>query len=320
MRKDFALTPEQRSDARRAILILEGSGLSLEDAAHRALSGNRAHERITVSEAIERFLRSRLKAKVRPRTYEWYEARLKPLNEQFGSEMIDDVQRPALFAWHSALNGAESSKAAIARAARVLFAWALEQEPQLVTRDPTIGLSTTPAGNGGEATFLKPEQVAKIMNGAGRYQSALALMFFAGVRPEELAGKGKRPLTWECVRASEKLIRIPGELAKAGKPRVIEHLPEAIWRWLEPGEAHQPICPARSREAVDAAKEALGLPWPRDVSRHTFGTYALALTSNPGQVATWMGHEGNPTMLHRHYRALATRAQAEEFWGIKPRI
>lgn len=28
--------------------------------------------------------------------------------------------------------------------------------------------------------------------------------------------------------------------------------------------------------------------------------------------------EGNPTMLHRHYRGLATKAEALRFWGLRP--
>ena len=38
------------------------------------------------------------------------------------------------------------------------------------------------------------------------------------------------------------------------------------------------------------------------------------LVGDAGKVATWLGHEGNPTMLHRHYRGLATWAQGEAYF------
>ena len=59
-------------------------------------------------------------------------------------------------------------------------------------------------------------------------------------------------------------------------------------------------------------------PWPHDVTRHSFASYAVALTADPGKVALWLGHQGNPTMLHRHYRGLARKADAEKYFAIKP--
>jgi hypothetical protein len=44
----------------------------------------------------------------------------------------------------------------------------------------------------------------------------------------------------------------------------------------------------------------------------------MAYTANAPQVSVWLGHEGNPTMLHRHYRGLATKAQAEAFFNLRP--
>jgi len=58
--------------------------------------------------------------------------------------------------------------------------------------------------------------------------------------------------------------------------------------------------------------------WPQDCLRHSFATYAVALTNNPGQVAIWLGHNGNPTMLYRHYRGLTTKAEADKFFALRP--
>jgi hypothetical protein len=37
-----------------------------------------------------------------------------------------------------------------------------------------------------------------------------------------------------------------------------------------------------------------------------------------GKVALWLGDEGNPTMLHRHYRGLATKADSDAFFALRP--
>lgn len=318
-RIDFALSPQQRADAREALQMLQGTGVSLTEAVRRALQGKRALCRVTVSEAIERFILSRLNNEKRARTVEWYEAKLKILSAAFGKEMIDSVDRPALLAWFTKMTGGAGSRAGMVRACRALWRWCIAHEPQLATLDATAGMKGTSPSSQGEAEFLTVEEVAAILANAGRYQSALAIMLFGAVRPEEMAGRSKPPLLWKHVNVEEKMIRISADTAKTGKPRIIEGLPETVWAWLKPGDDNKPVSPGRTRQALELAQAAIKRPnWPHDATRHTFATYALAFTGDAGKVSTWLGHEGRPTMLHRHYRGLATKADAEKFWALRP--
>jgi len=313
--RNFELTPDQRADARDALALLDGSGLTLAEAARRALQGRRALRRVSVAEAVDEFQRTRLR--LRARTFEWYESNLKPLVAQFGERKVDDVDRPTFLAWVNAMP--EAPRRRISRAARAFFRWAIGQEPQVATVDPTVGIETGSKGAAGEAEFLTVEDARKVMAGAGRYRSALALLLFAGVRPEELAGRSKPPLLWRHVRTAERMVRIPAEVSKTGKPRIIEGIPEALWAWLQPGDESAPVSPGRTRQALERAQAAIApKPWPHDATRHTFATYALALTNDAGKVSHWTGHEGNPAMLQRHYRGLATRAEGEAFFGLRP--
>ena len=150
--------------------------------------------------------------------------------------------------------------------------------------------------------------------------SAIALALFAGVRPEELAGRGKPRLTWAAVNVSERIVRIPGGIAKTGQPRVLEGLPDALWAWLgSPGKPGDPISPGLSREIGRKGREILGLDkWPQDASRHTFATYHVAAFNDPGLTSILLGHEGNPSLLHRHYRGITTQAEAISFWALRP--
>lgn len=316
-RIDYALSPEQRADARQALALLAGSGLTLTEAARKALHGRRAMRRLTVAAAVNEFLRTRLA--LRARTFEWYESKLAGLVAEFGKRMFDDVDRPALTVWLQDRRGTEGGKAAIVRACRALWNWGMAQDPQLVTVDATAGLSGASRGSQGDAKFLSAAQVSACLANAGAYRSAMALLFFSGIRPEELAGRGKPPLLWRHVRAEERIVRVPADVSKTGKPRIVEGMPEALWRWLEPGRDEDPVSPGRTRQVLERCQAAIApAPWPHDATRHTFATYALALTGDPGKVAMWLGHEGNPTMLHRHYRGLATKAEADKFFALRP--
>ena len=314
-RIDFALSPAQRTDARAALKLLDGTGITLEEAARRAISGRRALRRVKFSVAVDEFVRAKLTKRVR--TVEWYEQKLKAPVEKFGDITFDEITRADFHAWLKEYPVTAATRAGIARACRAVWNWGIAHEPQLVAIDITAGLETASGNNAGDAKFLTVDECRAIMRAAGHYQSGLALLLFGGVRPEELAGRGKPALLWQSVRVDEKIIRIPADISKATKPRIIEGLPDTVWRFLSPRGEKDPVCPARTRQALRVAQKAIDRDeWPHDATRHTFATYALALTGDPGKVAHWLGHEGNPTMLHRHYRGLATKAQAERFWAI----
>ena len=317
MRSDFALSPQQRADARVALGILAGTGFTLEQAARMAITGRRALERVTVATAAERFLANRMAAGLRGRSLDWYEDKIRLVVAKFGARLMDDVSRGDIVAWLPTVSKAKGSQAAAARAARALWRWSAIQDPALVGVNVCTDLPTSSSTNHGDAPFLAPAIVGRILETAGPYRSALALLFFAGIRPDEMAGKGKPRLAWSAVDPVARLIRISGDIAKTTKPRIIEGLPETVWSWIEPGEPTDPISRGLTREALLRAKTIVA-DWPHDATRHTFATYALAFTADPGRVSVWLGHEGNPALLHRTYRGLATKAVAEQFWALRP--
>ena len=63
------------------------------------------------------------------------------------------------------------------------------------------------------------------------------------------------------------------------------------------------------------AKQPGLLPIGREVLRTRLKK--VALTSDPGKVSLWLGHQ-SPTMLHRHYRGLTTKAEAVKFFDLAP--
>jgi integrase len=317
------LTTEQRAQAREALALVEGTGLSLVEAVRRGIEGKRAARVVTVEAAADLFLRAKLKR--RPATVLFYESRLRQVVASFGRRAMDEVGQAEWRAWVQALPMQEGGRASYVRTARALWRWAMAQVPAMAMGDPTRGMQTGAGQDrGSTAKFFTVDEVAWLLRVCPvEYRATLALWVFAGVRCDEVAGVEKPPMTWRCLDVKAELVRVPGECAKTGAPRVIEGLPGALWAWVRPvGAAGDRICPVVSSQVQRRLRDLWvveqGRPWPGNGLRHTFATYALAHTQDAGKVAMWLGHEGRPTMLYRHYRGLATRAEARAFWALRP--
>lgn len=318
-RKDRALTSQERADVRAALRLLQGTGLTVLDAVKRALEGRSALEPITVDDCADKFLHAKLSK--RGATFEFYETKLAVMRRQFGERLMDGVTRAEFRQWIAELDVVEPTRAGYVRACRALWRWAAAQEPPLAGPSPTAGMKTV-AGPGKTPDFL-PLDLVPLLLEPSPWRPALALMLFGGVRIEEVAGKKKPPLTWRVVDVSDRSIRIPGECAKVtGHARMIQGLPHAIWSWLgTPGADSERICPGLSSGAIIWAKKRLkkaGHKWPKNALRHTFATYALALTGEPDRVSGWLGHEGSSRLLRSNYAGLARRAEAAAFFALVP--
>jgi integrase len=320
-RKDWALTAEQRADAREALILLDGTGITLTEVARRAMAGQRATKRVIAGEAVDEFVREVMRREARPATVLWYEDKLRYFLATFGEKLLDTIGRGELIAWLNNLQCRDGGRRHYARALRAFWRWAQRHEPPLVGSDITAGLVPRRPASDATIHFLPVRECESILDGAGRYRSAIALALFAGLRPDEIAGRGKPQLAWEHVQKVERIVRVPPEIAKTRRARILEGLPPALWTWLQLGEGT--ISPGRSRQITELCARLAGYggarPWPHDALRHTFATYAVAATADPGRVALWLGHEGNPTMLYRHYRGLTTKAEADKFWALRPK-
>lgn len=333
-RTRYRIGTAERHDARRALQLLAGTGLTLVQAAEIALAGKRALERTTVAAAVDRFLLNRTRKKtrrgtaLRGATLEWYENFLAPLVRDFGEQTIDEITRGRFARWVNELHVGDASRVSIIRSARALWRWALAEDPPLVSADATHGLQAFAVrGAESERMVLTPAHAAAILADAGPGRAAVALMLFAGIRPEEIAGHDKPWLRWEHINLPARFIRIPAEISKTGKTRLLEQLPATLWLWLTPGvPGHRNISPVTARILRTRARTAARLDhWPHDCFRHTAATYLLTYTRDAGRVSEWLGHEGRPTLLHQVYRGQLTldrtqvdHATATAYHALRP--
>ena len=329
-RADYALDPITRNDARRAVLLLEGTGLSLFEAAQAAITARAGKEtrrtKKPIEEAIRAFIADTHSRGRRGGTLEFYEKNLAAFAADEIGARWQTATRRELEQWLLDLGVGQTMQGMTYRALRAFYRFARRQDPPWCGVPPTEGMRP---GRPGEAPEIEFYRVAVVDGWLRRARpedrAALAVQLFAGLRPEEVAPQwtDKGRAEWEHFDMAGHIVRVPAAVSKTRRPRVIEGLPDALWNWLaETPEAKRrgPIWTGRADWMRTRHREALGsaTPWIARGPRKTFATHAVALTGDPAKVALWLGHEGVPTMLHRHYRGLVTQAEGRAFFGLSP--
>jgi integrase len=326
MRRDRRLGLAEVADAREALGLLEGSNLTLAECVRIALriEGSGEYRRVTLERAIDDFLtdcRGRVKrGALRARTVDFYSDHLWAFEEGFSGKDLDGLQRRELQQYFD-----QGAGAAKYRSIRALFNWALRQDPQLLRTNPLTGVRLPSVVREEEVAFLSVEEAAALLAADPPYRWVFALCLFAGIRPEEIASSEKRGLHWEHINRAEKLIRIPADIAKGSRrgsmARLIDQAPDNLWTWLTDAPAEGPVFPHLPRQITYWARKLAGYTgarkWPYDGLRRSFATYHTACFNDVGKTSLIMGHRGDPSMLHRHYRGLATRAQGEAYFALR---
>lgn len=211
-------------------------------------------------------------------------------------------------AWLAAGKWKPATRRTYGRDVQTLFNWAVRRG--LLARSPAAGLEVPRATESGPPGIHSPDQAAAVLAAALKVGPAcarlLAIRYFAGLR------------TAEAERLEEADIR-PGVIvveaakAKTRRRRVVEVRPNlAAWLALEGGRLPLP----GAKYYVQAAARGAGVPWPPNVTRHSFVSYHLAAFGNAGKTALEAGH--SEQVLFAHYRELVTASAAERFWAIMP--
>jgi len=102
---------------------------------------------------------------------------------------------------------------------------------------------------------------------------------------------------------------VGAEAAKTKTRRVIPLLSGHTKYW----QRVQPLPNLRKR--MERLKREAGIvTWPRNCMRHTAASHWLNHYQDEAKAALHLGH--SPTMLHRHYKALVTRKESDEFFAL----
>jgi integrase len=142
----------------------------------------------------------------------------------------------------------------------------------------------------------------------------MILVAFGGCRQQEVMR-----LNWENVFREDGHIEIGKTKSKTRSRRLIE-TPANLFAWLEPYRnctgpvwtGHRDTFHSHLRDLLASVK----IPMRDNALRHAFISHSYALDGNENRVAMQAGN--SPGMVHRHYKGLLTRKQAEAYFNVRP--
>lgn len=205
-------------------------------------------------------------------------------------------------------------------------------------KNPCTGLKPEEAH--GKVVTLSTVEAARMLKAAALSEewdvlATIVISLFAGIRPDEFRkrAKGETPadLLWDDQK--DGYLSIRPELCKngrrSGQGRTV--LIEPVLKdWIDliklkkGGVLTGQIQPNnwkkiwenwRAKHWLDANKEPI--PWAKDQLRHSFGSYHLARSQDPGVTSFIM--ENSPKVLKKHYWNWKTLGpQAKIYWALTP--
>jgi integrase len=184
----------------------------------------------------------------------------------------------------------------------------------------------------GEVGIYSVEETGAIMATTARLHPdlvpALALMTFAGIRPDHEDGEIVK-LKWDhlILKDREKRVELPSTITKTGKRRTIKVRP-ALASWLQwhkdrtkgNDEACKGlVCPIKGQKLRTKLREIFNdskVKRIQDGLRHSFASY-LAPIDGLDKVEAELGHIGGREVLNRHYRSDVRATVAKKFWAMR---
>ena len=114
------------------------------------------------------------------------------------------------------------------------------------------------------------------------------------------------------------MIELRADQAKTASRRIVP-ISDNLVAWLELVEREGRVIPDSDLYSqTTALARKLGIRWPRNVLRHSFISYRVALTQDVSQVALEAGN--SPAIIFKNYRELVTEEAAGEWFGIEPPV
>ena len=308
----FALATDVRVEAAKCIEMLKPYNATIVEACqHYVDHVLRYRTAPSIDEIIEKMVADAGKANRRPDTIAELRQRLGQFAAVYGDRQLTSITFDEVEQW---IGVANSPRSRINRRRKLgqLFNFAMRRK----WAEENLALLVTPPDNDDqEPGILSVEQCARLLEHAGEFDLASYVAFglFAGLRASEL-----ERIDWSRVKLAERIITVDASASKVRSRRNVE-INDTLVAWLK-------LCVKKSGPIVNPVNfldrrkslaTAAGIPdWPHNGLRHSFGSYHLAMHNDDLKTAFQMGN--SPTMVHRHYKALVAKSDAERFWALRP--
>jgi len=163
--------------------------------------------------------------------------------------------------------------------------------------------------------FYRPKELrALLKHSSADMRSIIALQALAGLRLQEALW-----LDWGEVFGIAGHVEISTSKSKTRQRRLVEICP-ALEQWLAPYRGKEGKVATQTLNGYTAAfivlRKSLKIPSRRNGLRHGFVTYHFAMHQNENSTSALAGN--SPTMIHGHYKGLATKAEAKKWFNVRP--
>ena len=274
--------------------------------------GDQAARKETVEAAVLIYVEDCLKRGLKDRSVGSVKNTLEPFAQRFGSLDVDAVTSAHVSQWvdsHPQWSARTVNNCLLRLGG--FFRWAKEHD---LTNVVPIKKSHRRKVEQEAPAVFAPGEAKHVLDVAFQKDKGiaclLAVQLFAGLRPAEAADAERSGLDKVDLEAGELWVK-----GKVERQRRIVKISENLAKWLEACGAW---AQTNVRRRLEAVRDAAGIEWAHDITRHSFASYHLAAHEDAAKTAHEMGHAGNSQMLWQHYRAVVRKAEAEKFWNIVP--
>jgi integrase len=238
---------------------------------------------------------------------------LRKFEGRFGTTPVKLLDGGEVKAWLAALPLAVKTRNRHLGYVRNVFG--LAREWNLVEKDPfeRVNGFHDPHRRARQVAILAPDQLGAFLRAVDPdFLPYFAISAFSGLRRGEILR-----LDWSEVKLERGLIDLPFAKSKNRRRKLIE-VAENLKAWLAPFVRESgPLRPRKRLQlALERAAKAAGIvPWPQNVLRHSFCSYAVALR---GFEWTSAQADHSVAMLRRHYWEVVSKEDARRYWEIVP--
>ncbi len=315
------------NDWRYAVNILHGTGYTVRTAADALRMRLNNELGKPLAEVVEAYL-SQLsgRSKQYMNTVRKFSALMV---SEFDELRVDEIEPLAFQTWLEAVTKTDYYFSNVLRGLKPIFSWAVRMG--LAQRNPVENVKPKRIITGAP-DVLTLEQVHALLSACRDYffdfdfpdelrknctdaLPAVAILLFAGVRPQELAR-----LTWGDVFLDKRIIKISAHASKTSSVRLVS-IEDNLLDFLYRQPKHKPtekIIPRDWGRKWKAIRKGAGIGDMQDVCRHTYASYWLAKHENMDRLLLNMGHTTNKVTL-KHYLTACEKYEADKFWSIKIR-
>jgi integrase len=165
-----------------------------------------------------------------------------------------------------------------------------------------------------EIQIFTPEEITKLLQGAGDMTPFIAIGAFAGLRSAEISR-----LDWSEIDLDDGFIEVKAIKSKTGERRLVP-IHDNLKKWLHSyrQQSGKVVSYANTNKQIAKIARKAGVKWKHNALRHSFISYRVAECADIPRVADEAGN--SPQMIRKHYLRRVKPALAAKWFSLVPEV